>query len=220
MKQEIIVTGKTINDAVNIGADKLGVDAAKVTYEVIEEPKKGFLGFGETPATLKVIYELSPEDRALSFIRKILEDMELRADAELIHRPSGKREFLINITGEDAGVLIGHHGDTLDSLQYLTSLAANKRGGEDKEHNFTRISVDIENYRQKREETLNRLAKRMASKVLKYRKSITLEPMNPYERRIIHSQIQEIDGVTTMSIGTENNRRVVISLESNSDDKE
>ena len=110
------------------------------------------------------------------------------------------------------GHLIGHHGDTLDAIQYLVNLAVNKKE-ENEERVYTRISVDVENYRAKREETLRSLARRMAERVKKYRRSVTLEPMNPHERRIIHSEVQNIAGVTTVSIGQENSRRVVISLD-------
>ena len=119
---------------------------------------------------------------------------------------------LIRVDGESAGVLIGHHGDTLDSLQYLANLAANKKvAGEKRE--FCRITVDVENYRAKREETLRALARRKAEQVLRYKKSVMLEPMNPYERRIIHSEVQNIEGVSTNSIGSENNRKVVMYLD-------
>ena len=119
--------------------------------------------------------------------------------------------------GDSAGVLIGHHGDTLNALQYLANLAANKKiDGEKKE--CVKVTVDVEGYRAKREETLRALAKRMAEKVLRYKKSVMLEPMNPYERRIIHAAIQEIDGVSTNSIGSENNRRVVIYLDTKNED--
>ena len=212
MKKEIIVTAKTIEAAVAQGASDLGVDVSAVTYEVIEAPKKGFLGFGETPATVKVGFTPSPEITALTFVRTVIRDMNIIADATISASSGNKREFLINITGEEASVLIGHHGDTLDSLQYLTNLAANRRE-DDEEGNYTRITVDVENYRSKREDTLRRLARRMADKALKYRKNVTLEPMNSYERRIIHSEIQGINGVTTNSIGSDNNRRVVISLD-------
>ncbi len=213
MKQEITVTAKTIEAAVAEGAEKLGVSSSAVTYEVIEAPKKGFLGFGETPATVKVSFVSSPEMTALSFVKTIIRDMDIIADATISVIPGSKRAFLINITGEEASVLIGHHGDTLDCLQYLTNLAANRRE-EDDESNYTRITVDVENYRSKREDTLRRLARRMADKALRYRKNVTLEPMNAYERRIIHSEIQGISGVTTNSVGADNNRRVVISCDS------
>ena len=212
MKKEITVTAKTVEAAVSSGAEQLGVDVSAVVYEVLEAPKKGFLGIGETPARVKISYTPSPEMTALSFIRTVIRDMDIIADATISAVEGSKREFLINITGEESSALIGHHGDTLDSLQYLTNLAANRRE-EDEESNYTRITVDVENYRAKREDTLRRLARRMADKALKYRKSVTLEPMNSYERRIIHSEIQGISGVTTNSIGSDNNRRVVISLD-------
>lgn len=212
MKKEITVTAKTVEAAVAAGAEQLGVDVSAVTYEVIEAPKKGFLGFGETLAKVNVAFTPSPEMSALTFVRTIIRDMDIIADATITATPGSKREFLINITGEEASALIGHHGETLDSLQYLTNLAANRRE-EDEESNYTRITVDVENYRSKREDTLRRLAKRMADKALRYRKSVTLEPMNSYERRIIHSEVQNIAGVTTNSIGADNNRRVVISLD-------
>ncbi len=212
MRKEVTVTAKTIESAVAQGASDLGVDVSAVTYEVIEAPKKGFLGFGETPATVKVCYTPSPEITSLTFVRTLIRDMGIIADATISASSGNKREFLINITGEEASVLIGHHGDTLDSLQYLTNLAANRRE-EDEEGNYTRITVDVENYRSKREDTLRRLARRMADKALKYHKNVTLEPMNSYERRIIHSEIQGISGVTTNSIGSDNNRRVVISFD-------
>ena len=121
-------------------------------------------------------------------------------------------EKRITVSGESAAILIGHHGETLDSLQYLASLAANKRV-DGKKGEYVRITVDVEGYRAKREETLRALARRMAGRVLKYKKSVMLEPMNPYERRIIHSEIQNIEGVSTNSIGSENNRRIVMFLD-------
>ncbi len=209
MKQEITVSAKTVEAAVAQGAEQLGVSSSAVTYEVLEAPKKGFLGFGETMAKVKVSFVTSPEMTALSFVKTIIRDMDIIADAAISAVSGSKREFLINITGEEASVLIGHHGDTLDSLQYLTNLAANRRE-EDEESNYTRITVDVENYRAKREDTLRRLARRMADKALRYRKNVTLEPMSSYERRIIHSEIQGISGVSTNSVGADNNRRVVI----------
>lgn len=215
MKKEVIVTGKTVEAAIAAGAAELGVDVSAVTPEVLEAPKKGFLGFGETLAKVKVSVVNSPEVVALSFVRTLLADMGLEAEASLSVRPGSKREFLIAVSGEGASALIGHHGETLDALQYLTNLAANRRE-DDEEGNYTRFTVDVENYRAKREDTLRRLARRMADKALKYRKNVTLEPMNAYERRIIHAEVQNIAGVTTNSIGTDNNRRVVISCDGDS----
>ncbi len=215
VKKEVTVTGKTVEAAVALGAEQLGADVSAVTYEVLQEPKKGFLGFGETLAKVQVAFVPTPEPMALSFVRTVIEDMGLSAQASLSALPGGKREFLITVSGEDASALIGHHGETLDSFQYLTNLADNRRENEES-GNYTRITIDIENYRAKRESTLRKLARRMADKALKYRRSVTLEPMNAYERRIIHSEVQNIAGVTTASIGVDNNRRVVISCENSS----
>ena len=215
MKQEITVTGRTVEAAVADGAAQLGVPVANVEYEVIEAPKKGFLGFGEVLATVKVFCHDGPDVIALKFVNTLLDNMGLSATAELCPDTISNGDRMINITGEDAGVLIGHHGDTLDGLQYIVNLVANKKEDDD-EAGKIKITVDIENYRIKREETLRRLARSVAAKVKKYRKSITLEPMSPYERRIIHSEIQTISGVSTNSIGSDNNRRVVVFLENRS----
>ena len=212
MKQEVTATGKTVEAAVAAGAEQLGVPAASVTYEIIEAPKKGFLGFGEAPAKVRVTFVPTPETVGLAFVKTVLSDMGIDAAAELSGLPGGRREYFISIEGDGASVLIGHHGETLDALQYLTNLAANRRE-DDESGSYTRITVDIGNYRAKREETLRRLARRTAEKVLKYKRNITLEPMSAYERRIIHSEVQNIAGVTTNSVGSDNNRRVVVSLD-------
>lgn len=209
MKKEVTVQAKTVEEAVRNGAEQLGTDERGVTYEVIEEPKKGFLGMGSAPATVKVIYVFKPLEAARNFAQTLIKDLCL--DAEVVIHDDGNGEALMEITGADAGVLIGHHGDTLDAFQYLVNLAANKK--ESDERKYTRISVDIENYREKREQTLRALADRMAQKVKKTGRSVTLEPMNAYERRIIHAQVQGIAGVSTNSVGAEGNRRVVIYIE-------
>ena len=205
MKKETIKEAKTVEAAVALGAAELGVDVSAVTYEVLAEPKKGLFGIGAAPAKVRITYNETPDEMALSFVRTLLADMELNAEASMTDDADGKR---ITVSGENAGVLIGHHGDTLDAIQYLANLAANR--GEDDDRRGSKITVDVENYRSKREDTLRGLANRMAEKVLKYNKSITLEPMNPYERRIIHSEVQKIEGVSTNSIGAENNRRIVL----------
>ncbi len=159
---------------------------------------------------MPTVAETAPElqnEPALLFVRRVLSDLELSARAEMILDGDGMRRIVVY--GEDATLLIGHHGETLDGFQYLANLAqirAKKEAGEN------RVTIDIENYRAKREEALRALARRMASKAKKYRRSVTLEPMTPYERRIIHSEVQGIEGVTTRSVGAENNRKVVISL--------
>ena len=206
MKKDIIVTAKTVEDAALEGAKALGVNRDDVTLDVIEEPKKGFLGIGATPAKVKITYILKPLEAAKSFIETLLRDLGITGEI-LIH-DDGNGESLITIEGEGVSALIGHHGDTLEAFQYLVNLAANKKDDEDRQ--YTRITINIENYREKREETLRKLASKMAAKVKKTGKNIALEPMNAYERRIIHAEIQKIEGVSTNSVGTEGNRRVII----------
>ena len=211
--KETIAIGSTIEAAVAEGARQLGTTPGSVTYEVLEQPKKGFLGFGEVPAKVKVIYEVSDEDVAVRFVRNLLSDMEIDAMVSVTTDFKAKRDRVIQITGEQAGVLIGHHGETLEALQYLVNLAAcrqEEKNGDGEEGSMNRYTVDIENYRYRREQTLKRLAHRMADRALRTHRNVTLEPMNPYERRIIHAEVQNIAGVTTSSTGSEGNRRVVI----------
>ena len=149
------------------------------------------------------------EDMSYDFVKTLLSDIGLSAEAELYACEDGTRR--ITIVGDDASTLIGHHGDTLDALQYLANLASarkNAKGERDK----SRVTLDIEGYRKKREETLRALARRMAQKALRNKRSVMLEPMSAYERRIIHSEIQGIEGVSTNSIGSDNNRKIVIYL--------
>ena len=212
MKKEITVTGKTIEEAIaNAVAALEAPSADAITYEVLEEPKKGLFGIGAAPAKILAVYQKTSSDIALDFVRQIVKQMEL-SETTVTMTEGQNGEKRISVDGDSAGVLIGHHGETLDSLQYLTNLAANKKiEGEKRE--YIKVTVDVEGYRAKREETLRSLARRMADKVLRYKKSVMLEPMNPYERRIIHSEVQNIAGVATNSIGSENNRRVVIYLD-------
>ena len=149
------------------------------------------------------------EDMSFDFVKTVIADIGLNAEAELYSCEDGTRR--IAIVGDDASALIGHHGDTLDALQYLANLASarkNSKGERDK----SRVTIDIEGYRKKREETLRALARRMAAKALRNKRSVMLEPMSAYERRIIHSEIQNIEGVSTNSIGSDNNRKIVIFL--------
>ena len=243
MKQVIEVFGKTVEAAISDGAFQLGDDREYITYEILEMPKKGFLGFGEIPAKVRITYDSDNENNALSFIKTIINDMDINAEAEM---SDGENAKLIKITGKDSGLLIGHHGATLDALQYLVNLVANKKNNSGEENNneenenseeneteeynsglktqiteiggkkekgYMRVLLDVEDYRAKREETLRMLARRMAAKVQKYKNSVTLEPMNPYERRIIHSEIQKIPGITTTSVGIDNERRIIIYSE-------
>ena len=210
MKKEIIVTAKTVDEAKEKAALELGVPAENIEFTVLEEGKRGFLGIGASDAKVSAVYTLGGADIALEFIRKVVSDMELNLTVE--KKISENGDVLITADGEGAGALIGHHGETLDSLQYLANLSANKKIKGEK-RDYVKVTLDIEGYRAKREDALRALARRMAGKVVKYKKSVMLEPMNPYERRIIHSEVQGIAGVSTNSIGSENNRRVVMFLD-------
>ena len=171
------------------------------------EPKKAPEKKAEKPKKPKTPTTEAEVKAAFSFVETLVKNLELNVTANLV--TDAENGSAITIAGDDAGMLIGHHGETLDAVQYLANLAANRAEGKD---DHERITVDVEGYREKREETLRALARRMAAKVQKYGKSVMLEPMNPYERRIIHSEIQQIEGISTNSIGSDENRKVVIFL--------
>ncbi|MCL2095939.1 MAG: protein jag [Oscillospiraceae bacterium] len=218
MKREVTVTAKTIEEAKETGAKQLGMspDDLSLEIEILEMPKKGFLGIGgKSGYTVKVSCSMSKSDTAVKFLEKIIGHMKLNASVKITGET--KDEIRMDITGENLGTLIGYHGEILDSLQYLTYLAVNKDSEGDldsPDSDSVRILLDIENYRVKREETLKQLAKKMADRVIKYGRPVTLEPMNAYERRIIHAAIQEIGGIRTHSVGQENERRIVIAKDS------
>ena len=163
----------------------------------------------ETELNLQPKIVADGEDMSFDFVKTLLSNVGLAAEASLFTLEDGTRRIIIS--GDDASTLIGHHGDTLDALQYLANLASarkNINGERDK----SRVTIDIEGYRAKREETLRALARRMAAKALRNKRSVMLEPMSAYERRIIHSEIQGIEGVSTNSVGSDNNRKIVIYL--------
>ena len=173
----------------------------------ISKPKSEVIPEAELKMERRIVE--AGEDMSYDFVKTVIADIGLNAEAELYSCEDGTRR--ITIVGEDASALIGHHGDTLDALQYLANLASarkNSKGERDK----SRVTLDIEGYRKKREETLRALARRMAAKALRNKRSVMLEPMSAYERRIIHSEIQGIEGVSTNSIGSDNNRKIVIFL--------
>ena len=172
-----------------------------------EEAKSKVIPEAELKMELKVVE--AGEDMSFDFINTLISDIGLAAEAKLYSCEDGTRR--ITIEGEDASALIGHHGDTLDALQYLANLACAKKNSKG-ERDKSRVTIDIEGYRKKREETLRALARRMAAKALRNKRSVMLEPMTAYERRIIHSEIQGIDGVSTNSVGSDNNRKIVIFL--------
>ena len=205
MQKEVIQNAKTVELAVELGAVELGVSADKVTYEVLQEPRKGILGLGASNAIVKVVYSLTPADKAEEFVKTLLANMGIEAE---VSTETDEEGCTVKVNGEGLGLLIGRHGDVLDSLQYLATLAANK-GLKD----YYRVSVDIEGYREKRRASLVQLAQRMAEKALKYDRSFALEPMSAYERRIIHSEVQNIKGVSTYSVGTDAERKVIVCPE-------
>jgi spoIIIJ-associated protein len=214
MKKEVTVKAKSVEEALALAAEQLGAPEAEVKYTVIAEAKRGFLGLGSSDAEISAYYIPRGEQAAIDFINTVIADMQLEAQVETRDGKDG--ELLIEVSGEGSGILIGHHGDTLDALQYLLNLAANRRE-EGEKREYLKVTLDIEGYRAKREETLRALARKQADKVLKYKRSVMLEPMNPYERRIIHSEVQNIKGVSTNSIGSENNRKIVIYLDNSAD---
>lgn len=321
MKREVIITAKTVEEAMSQAYATYGSEG-DVACEILEMPKKGFLGIGGTPAKIKAIIddgeddidissiigdlkakkietdkggdgsshsdekkeEKKPEKKpapvkaepkaekpvqkkeapakketpapakkveapapvkaeapakeetapkkvlsdsekkqkyqpvsdiemqfAVEFVETVLRDLEIEAKTVTVKDEDG--DFVgINIVGDSTGTLIGHHGETLDAIQYLANLSASRRSPTPNRE-FLKITVDIENYRAKREETLRSLARRMAAKAVKYKRNFVLEPMNPYERRIIHSEIQMIDDVDTHSVGSDENRKVVVTYE-------
>ena len=179
----------------------------KTSEPKAEKPKSKVIP--ETELKLEPRDVKDGEDVSFDFIKTVIADIGINADAQLFSCDDGTRR--IAITGDDASMLIGHHGDTLDALQYLANLASAKKNVNG-ERDKSRVTIDIEGYRAKREDTLRALARRMAAKALRNRRSVMLEPMSAYERRIIHSEIQGIEGVSTNSIGSDNNRKIVIYL--------
>lgn len=207
----IEVTAKTVSEAITEACQKLGVTSDLLDYEVVEEGASGFLGIGSKPAMIKAAVketkiEVSLEEKAKVFLRDVFEAMKMEVAIDIKY-DDAEKSMDIDLSGEDMGILIGKRGATLDSLQYLVSLVVNK-GSED----YIRVKVDTENYRERRKETLENLAKNIAYKVKRTKRPVALEPMNPYERRIIHSALQDDKYVTTHSEGEEPFRKVVVSL--------
>ncbi len=206
MRNWIESTGKTVEEALLEAAVTLQTTAENIDYEVIDEGNQGFLGLNKKPAVIKAAVKETKLEKAASFISDVLNVMGISNE---IKSSYDEAEMTMNfeIVGEDMGVLIGKRGQTLDSLQYLVSLVVNKES-----EDYIKVKLDTENYRERRKQTLENLAKNIGSKVKKSGKSVSLEPMNPYERRIIHSALQDDKYVETHSEGEEPFRKVVISL--------
>ena len=205
----IEVSAKTVNDAITEACQKLGVTSDKLEYEVVEEGSNGFLGIGSKPAVIKAsvkVEKVTLDEAAKNFLKDVFTAMNLAVVIDVKY-DEAEKSMDIDLSGDEMGVLIGKRGQTLDSLQYLVSLVVNKDS-----EDYIRVKVDTENYRQRRKETLENLAKNIAYKVKRTKRSVSLEPMNPYERRIIHSALQNDKYVTTHSEGEEPFRRVVVTL--------
>ena len=233
MIKSLETTGRTEDEAIAAALKELGLERDDVSVTVVERAKSGFLGIGASPAVVRVEYEAPDEPEAeaeaapvevkkaekvekaaddgefadvRAFLDGLLERMGVKADIDITRRDG--KSIAVNLSGHNMGAVIGRRGETLDAIQHLTNYVVNR--GSDK---HMHICVDAESYRAKREESLVRLAEKMAAKVIKYKRSMALEPMNSYERHIIHAALQDYEGVTTSSTGTEPNRRVVVSYD-------
>jgi len=205
MTKSVEKTGKTINEAIILAIEEMDVKREDVDIEVLDEGNKGLFGLlGSKQARVKVSVKPKESNSVRRFLEQVFKEMDLEVD---IIMNETEEEIDIDLQGQNMGVIIGRRGETLDALQYITSIVANKG-----QTNYKKVLLDTENYRQKREETLVKLANRIAERVVTMKKSVTMEPMNPYERRIIHSTLQNNKHIETYSVGDEPNRKVVIAL--------
>ncbi len=200
-------TGKTVEEAVESGLEELGIKRENAEIEIISEPSQGFFGLiGTRSAKVKISVKKLPAEFARDFIQELTEKMGLTGVNVKIEKENENIVYL-DIVGDNLGILIGKRGQTLNSIQYLTNLVVNRQFND-----FSRIMIDIENYRERREKTLKQLADNLAQKVIRGRRNIVLEPMIPQERRIIHTALQNNPSVSTYSQGDEPFRKVVITL--------
>ena len=202
----IEVSAKTVDDAITEALVKLGVTSDQLEYEVIEKGNSGFLGIGSKKAVIRAFVKTSPEELVKEFLDSVFKAMDMEVELD-IKVDEDEKMIDVELKGDDMGILIGKRGQTLDSLQYLTNLALNKHSD-----NYFKVKVDTEDYRNRRKETLENLAKNIAYKVKRTKRAVSLEPMNPFERRVIHSALQNDRYVTTHSEGEEPYRHVVVSL--------
>lgn len=206
MAEYIQISAKTVDEAVTKALIELGITSDKLEYEVLEKGSAGFLGIGSRPAVIKVRKKMDVIEEGREFLEKVFQNMHMDVTIDMdVDRE--EKAVSINLSGSDMGVLIGKRGQTLDSLQHLVSLVINKNSEE-----YLRVKLDTENYRERRKSTLEHLAKNIAYKVKRTKRSMALEPMNPYERRIIHSALQNDNYVFTKSEGEEPFRHVVVML--------
>ena len=202
----IEVSAKTVDEALTEASISLGIPSSEIEYEVIEKGSTGFLGIGSKNAVIKARKKYSVEDNVKEFLKSVFHAMDIAV--EIIVKVNEDEKLIeVDLKGDDMGVLIGKRGQTLDSLQYLTNLAVNKNS-----ESYYKVKVDTEDYRKRRKDTLENLAKNIAYKVKRTKRSVELEPMNPFERRVIHSALQNDKYVKTHSEGEEPYRHVVVTL--------
>lgn len=199
-------TGKKVEDAITEATQKFGVPSAQLEIQIVSEGSTGFLGLGSKPAVIKVKKKETIEDKVRTFLEEIMEKMNFQVEI-LISYDEENGLMDIELKGPEMGILIGKRGQTLDSLQYLCSLVVNKESDK-----YIKVKLDTENYRKRRKDTLENLAKNIAYKVKRTKRNVSLEPMNPYERRVIHSALQNDRYVTTHSEGDEPFRHIVVTL--------
>ena len=197
---------KTVDEAVNMALKELGASKDDVDIEIIEETKGLFGILGNKEVKVRVtLREREEVSRAKEFIKNVTERLGMNIEQEVSFNEKDNL-LKIELKGEGLGLLIGRRGETLDSIQYLTNIFVNKKSDD-----YIKVTIDAENYRERREESLVSLAKRTASKAVKYRKNMVIEPKNPYERRIIHEALQDYPEVTTYSVGEDPNRKVIVA---------
>ena len=205
----IEISAKNVDDAITQATVQLGITSDQLEYEVLDKGSTGFLGIGSKNAVIKARKKFSIDENVVEFLSSIFDAMKM--EVEILVAVNEEEHIIeVELKGDDMGILIGKRGQTLDSLQYLTSLVVNKG-----KSNYIRVKLDTEDYRKRRKETLENLARGIAYKVRKTRKPVILEPMNPYERRIIHSALQGNKFVETVSEGEEPYRHVVVKLKRN-----
>lgn len=202
----IEVSAKSVNDAITQASVQLGTTSDNLEYEVIDKGSSGFLGIGSKNAVIKARKKFSVEGNVRDFLNSVFEAMQMQVEL-LVTVEEENHLIEVELKGDDMGILIGKRGQTLDSLQYLTNLAVNKHSDE-----YFKVKIDTEDYRKRRRETLENLAKNIAYKVKRTKRPVSLEPMNPFERRVIHSTLQNDRYVTTHSEGEEPYRHVVVTL--------
>lgn len=204
MRKEAIKEAATLEEAKEAAAKEIGLDVQTAQFEILQMPQKKTLGlFGGCPARVRAFYEVSPADKAAEYLKDVLRDMG--AGEVAIEIKANDDGCVLTLQGDDVGFIIGRRGETLDALQYLTGLVANRV-----DNAYYRVTIDVGNYREKRDKTLAELARKVGSQAAKTGRKTSLEPMNPYERRIIHTTVQDIEGAMSWSVGTEPNRHVVV----------